>query len=211
MSQISLKDTPSSEDATQLVALVSNPIRITAAIDKETAELLEKESKEVALSQSEIIRRAIRFYHEHKNLAETSLQKKIRIYMDMLLSGEHVILDVSHWLLFLNLIENSPIKDSFWKDCREVARSHAEQFKSRILGPRDLLERLEACNFFRMNADSETEFTLVLFSETSKEFVKLLLEEIFGCMKIQAEIKVDLAKIRVVIKEPHLKPRQIRL
>ncbi|MCL4436816.1 MAG: ribbon-helix-helix protein, CopG family [Thaumarchaeota archaeon] len=181
---------------------MTGPIRITAALDKDTAELLEKESKEASLSQSEVIRRALRFYHENKSITDVYLQKKIYTYMDMLLSGEHVILDVSHLLLFLSLIESSPMKERFWKDCREVARSHAEQFKSKVLTPKEFLERLEVCNFFRMNIESENEFTLILFSETSKEFVKTLLEEVFKTMGSQTEIKLDLAKIRIKVSEP---------
>ncbi|HEY4699348.1 MAG TPA: ribbon-helix-helix protein, CopG family [Nitrososphaerales archaeon] len=180
---------------------MSVPIRITAALDKESADLLEKETKEAGLSQSEIIRRALRFYHEHKGISEVSLQKKIYTYMDMLLSGEHVILDVSHWLLFLSLIESSPMKEKFWNECREVARAHAEQLKSKIINPRLLMERLEVCNLFRMNVDSKTEFTLILASEESKEFVKILLEEIFASMGYRADIKTDRAKLRIRIKE----------
>jgi uncharacterized protein (DUF1778 family) len=181
---------------------LSGPIRITAALDRATAELLENEAEESSVSQSEIIRRALRFYHAHKNMTDASLQKKLRAYMDMLLSGEHVILDVNHLLLFLNLIDNSPTKENFWIECREVAKSHAEQFKSKILTPKEFLERLEVCNFFRINKESENEFTLILFSEVSKEFIKILLEEVFKAMGSQAEIKLDLTKIRVTLNEP---------
>ena len=186
---------------------MSGPTRITAAIDKETADLLKKEIEESLLSQSEIIRRALRFYHEHKNMNNVSLQKKLRTYMDMLLSGEHVILDVSHFLLFLSLIDSSPTKEKFWIECREVAKSHAEQFKNKVLTPKEFLERLEACNFFRMNIESENEFTLILLSEASKEFVKILLEEVFKVMGSKIEIKLDLAKIRVKVNEPIGNPK----
>jgi hypothetical protein len=182
---------------------LSGPTRITAALDKETAELLEKESKDATLSQSEVIRRALRFYHGNKSITDASLQKKLYTYMDMLLSGEHVILDVSHFILFLSLIESSPMKESFWKDCGDVARSHAEQFRSKVLDPRDLLERLEVCNLFRMNIDSENDFTLILLSQASQEFVKILLEEVFKSMGYQTEIRLDLAKIRIKVKNPN--------
>ncbi len=180
---------------------LSGLTRITAALDRETSDLLEKESKEATLSQSEVIRRALRFYHENKKITNVSLQKKIYTYLDMLLSGEHVILDVSHFLLFLNLIESSPMKETFWKECGEVARTHAEQFKSKVLSPKDLLGRLEACNLFRMNIDSENEFTLILLSEASRQFIKTLVEEIFKSMGYQTEIRLDLAKIRLKVKE----------
>jgi len=83
---------------------VKNPIRITVALDEEMAELLEKIKEETSLSQSELIRQALRFYQENRALTDASVKKRLNIYMDMLLSGEHVILDVDHWLLLLNII-----------------------------------------------------------------------------------------------------------
>jgi len=47
----------------------------------------------------------------------------------------------------LNLIDSSPERENFWKNCREVAKSHAEQLKNKVRSIESLLERLEACNF----------------------------------------------------------------
>ncbi len=100
-----------------------NPTRITVAFDQSTANLLEKISKETDLSQSEIMRRALRFYSENKILTDPATRKKAYAYMDLLLDGEHIILDVDHWLLFLRLIEASPDQEKFWSEHKEVARS----------------------------------------------------------------------------------------
>jgi len=88
-----------------------NPTRITVAFDQSTASLLDKISKENGLSQSEIMRRALRFYYENKAIEDTTTRKKLYTYMDLLLSGEHIIQDVDHWLLFKKLFESSPIKE----------------------------------------------------------------------------------------------------
>ncbi len=84
-----------------------NPTRITVAFDQSTAKLLEKISQETDLSQSEIMRRALKFYSENKPLTDPTTRKKAYAYMDLLLDGEHVILDFDHRLLFLRLIESS--------------------------------------------------------------------------------------------------------
>ena len=42
-----------------------NPTRVTVALDKYTADLLEKISKDADISQSETIRRALKFYNEN--------------------------------------------------------------------------------------------------------------------------------------------------
>lgn len=177
-----------------------NPTRITVAFDQSTASLLEKISKEKGLSQSEIMRRSIRFYNDNRAIDDASTREKIFIYMDLLIGGEHVILDVDHWLLFLKLVESCPGREEFWREHRDVAKSHAEQLKTKVFTAEELLKRLEACNFFRMTKDSENDFTLVLGSEIPKKFVRIFLEEYFVGMGVEAEIKENLAKLRVTVK-----------
>lgn len=176
-----------------------SPTRITVAFDSLTANLLEKISKEAGLSQSEIMRRALRFYSDNRMLENAETRKKIYTYMDLLLNGEHVILDVDHWLLFLKLVESCPSAEDFWEEHRDVARSHREQLKTKVLSAEELLERLGACNFFRVTKNSEKDFTLVLGSELPKTFVRIFLEEYFAGMGVKAEIKENLAKLRVTV------------
>jgi len=87
---------------------MKNPVRITVALDKETNDLIEKMKDEMKVSQSELIRQVLRFYNENRILTDVSVKKRLNLYMDMLLSSEHVILDLDHWFLLLNLIESSP-------------------------------------------------------------------------------------------------------
>lgn len=176
------------------------PTRITVAFDSSTASLLEKISKEAELSQSEIMRRALRFYNDNRVLEDPVVKKKVYAYLDLLSSGEHVILDVDHWLLFLDMIESSPDKEKFWTKHREIARSHKEQLQSKAYTAEQVLVRLENCNFFRITKNSEKDFTLVLGSELPKKFVRVVLEEFFSVLGIKAEIKDNLAKINVTIK-----------
>jgi hypothetical protein len=177
-----------------------NPTRITVAFDKPTADLLEKISTEDDVSQSEIMRRALKFYSENKALADTATKKKVQTYQDMLLNGEHVIIDVDHWLMFLRLIATSPEKEQFWKEHRDVARAHWEQLRDKVHSPEEMLARLETCNFYRLTKNGNSDFTLVLVSEISKDFVRVFLEEYFAAMGVKAEIKENLTKLRVIIK-----------
>lgn len=177
---------------------MTNPTRITVAFDPPTAKLLEKVSKETELSQSEIMRRALRFYNENKTLQDPAIRKKVQAYMDLLLSGEHVILDVDHWLLFLRFIEGSPQAASFWDEHRKVARSHKEQLKAKGNTMEEILIRLENCNFFRTTKNSEKDFTLILGSEVPKTFVRILIEEFFLGAGIKADINENFAKLNVI-------------
>jgi hypothetical protein len=131
-----------------------NPTRITVAFDKTTADMLKKISTDVQVSQSEIMRRALKFYNENKALEDPTIKKKIHAYLDMLLTGEHIILDVDHWLMFLRLIASSPEKEKFWTEHKEVARAHWEQLKTKVHSPEEMLSRLEICNFYRLTKNA---------------------------------------------------------
>jgi len=179
---------------------MGDPERVTVALDKETDSLFEKMKKETRLSQSELVRKALQFYWENKDLTDISVRRKASFYTDMLLTGEHIILDLDHWLLFLELVEFSPQKEQFWEEHREVARSHAEQLKQKVHSVEDLLERLEACNFFKITRNSEKDFTLVLSSEITKKFIKIFLEEFFSAAGLKAEVRENLTKLRVIDK-----------
>ena len=179
---------------------MTNPTRITVAFDKTTADLLEKISSEADASQSEIVRRALKFYSENKALDEPATKKKIHSYLGMLLTGEHVIVDVDHWLMFLRLIENSPQKEQFWKEHKELAKAHWEQLKDKVHSTEEMLTRLEACNFYRLIKNAPNDFTLVLVSEISKDFIRIFLEEYFAAMGVKVEIKQNLTKLRVTVK-----------
>jgi hypothetical protein len=180
--------------------MTRNPTRITVAFDESTANLLEKISSETELSQSEIMRRALRFYNDNKALTDPVTRKKAYGYLDLLLSGEHVILDGDHWLMFLQLIEGSPDKEKFWAEHREVARSHKEQLKNKLHSAEELLIRLELCNFYRLTKNSDREFTLIFGSELPKKFVRVFIEEFFASMGIKAEIKENLTKLNITVK-----------
>jgi len=177
-----------------------NPTRVTVAFDKTTADLLEKMSTDGQVSQSEVMRRAIKFYNENKALEDAATKKKILAYSDMLLNGEHVIVDVDHWLMFLGLIATSPEQEKFWSEHRELARAHWEQLKTKVHSAEEMLARLEICNFYRLTKNASNDYTLVLVSETSKDFIRIFLEEYFSAMGVKAEIKENLTKLRVTIK-----------
>jgi Ribbon-helix-helix protein, copG family len=179
---------------------MTNPTRITVAFDQSTAKLLGKASEEADLSQSEIMRRALRFYYENKMLQNPATNMKVHAYMELLLNGEHVILDVDHWLLFLRFIEASPEAAKFWEEHRKVANSHKEQLQSKPQTIESILRRLENCNFFRITKNSEKDFTLILGYEAPKTFVRILIEEFFSAAGIKADIKENLAKISVTAK-----------
>jgi hypothetical protein len=171
--------------------------RVTIALDEETSGLLEKLKEESRGSQSELMRQALRFYWERRGMAEKA--PHLKVYADMLPGGEHLILDVDHWLLFLRLLQEAPAdaRERFWTGCKAVADSHGEQLSGKVRSPEELLVRLEACNFFKLKKDSEREFTLMLANDSAKEFVKRVVQEFSGALGMPLEVREDFGKLRV--------------
>ena len=80
----------------------------------------------------------------------------------------------------MNFIESHPEKEKFWEGHKAICEAHAEQFKHKFCHVEYILNRLEACNFFKLNKTAKNEFTFVLGSDVPKRFIKTELEGIFG-------------------------------
>jgi len=178
---------------------MKSPERITIALDEETAALFKKMKEDSSMSQSELMRESLKFFAKHKMLFEYAEDSKVYTHAEMLAAGEHVILDIDHWILFLSFIETHPDKEKFWNLHKEVSRAHAEQFKHKLFNAETILKRLEICNLFTMNKTGKNEFTLIFGSDAPKKFVLAELEEIFSGMGFLVEIKEDFSKLRVKV------------
>lgn len=171
-----------------------NPRRVTIAFDEESYEIFNRLRYELKKSQSEIVRNALKFYFDYQEFEKYD-KGTIKFYVEMLSEGEHIILDVDHWIALLKLVETHPEKEKFFELHRGVARSHSEQFMGK---PAEyVLHRLEACNFFRVNKVGEKDFTLIFGNDLTKEFIRPFLEEVFEGLGIKAEVKEDLTKLRI--------------
>lgn len=167
--------------------------KISAALDETTLNFVEQIGAQDGLPYSEVIRRAINFYNENRLFPK---QKYIE-YLNMLSTGEHVIIDIDHWYLFLDFVQSSPNQETFWTKHKEVARFHGEQLKNKVLTVEEMLKRLELCNFFKVIKVSENDFTLALGSELPKKFIISFLEEFFSAAQMKATLKGNLSKINV--------------
>jgi hypothetical protein len=175
------------------------PERITIALDEETAGLFKKMKDDLGMSQSELMREALKFYGKHRSLFDLAEDNKVYTHAEMLSAGEHIILDIDHWILFLTFLESHPSKGKFWELHKDVCLAHAEQFKHKLYNAESILRRLETCNLFKVSKRGKDEFTLILGSDVTKKFVKTELEEIFRGMGLQVEVKEDFSKLRVKI------------
>jgi len=171
-----------------------NPRRITIAFDEESYEIFNRLRGRLKKSQSEIVRNALKFYYDFFEF-ENLNKENIKFYVDMLGEGEHIILDVDHWISLLRSMESHPEKEEFWRLHKEIAGSHAEEFQGKEA--EYILKRLESCNFFRINRVGEKDFTLIFGNDLTKEFIKTFLEEVFSKLGIEVDVKEDLTKLKI--------------
>jgi Ribbon-helix-helix protein, copG family len=177
------------------------PIRITVSFDEKAYRNFEALKDEMDVSQSELIRRAINYYYENRSSLESPPDERMADYKEMLGNGEHIILDIDHWLLFIKAVESSTNQSEFWNTHRDIARSHAEQLAKKITSPEALLKRLETCNLFKISRSDSApnEYTLLTGSGTQRRFVREFLEETFAGMGFNGNIKEDFSKLRVTL------------
>ena len=104
-------------------------------------------------------------------------------------------------MAFLKFVENSPEKEEFYSYNKSIGKAHAEEFTHRfeVNTIERVVERLEACNFFKMVKDSSTRYTLILGSDIQKNFIKQFLEEVLNGMGFKAEIKEGFAKLKILL------------
>jgi hypothetical protein len=174
------------------------PHRVTVALDDESMEFLSSLVRKMGGTQSAVVRASLKFFYRNFDYPENI--EKMKMWSALLSKGEHVILDVDHWLLFLKYINSSPAREEFYREGKRIANSHAEQLASIIKTPEDYLKRLEACNLCSLVKIAENEFTVVLMSEESKRFMRELIEQTLNQLGFQVEIKEDLMKLRLKFK-----------
>ena len=178
--------------------------RVTIALDDKTYNLLQELRDESNRSQSEILRKSIKFYHKFKETfgsSKNGIVKRINTYLDLLSHGEHIILDVDHYLSFLKFVEESPDTEHFWEINKKIGRAHAEEFLQQFefLSVERVIERLEACNFFRIVKETPQRYTLLLGSEIQKNFIKSFLEHVLVDMGFNVEIREGFSKLKLII------------
>lgn len=177
--------------------------RITIAIDDATAKIINLLKEDSNCSQSELIRKAIKFYHKFniiiKNQKNGSADR-IYTYLELLTHGEHIILDIDHYLSFLKFVEESSDQKRFWEINRAIGKAHAEEFRQtlKVSTLENVLERLEVCNFFKIVKDTSNGYTLLLGSDIQKNFIKIFLEEVLNGMGFNVLIQEGLSKIKII-------------
>lgn len=172
------------------------PKRLTVSLDEESLKLIEELQFKYKTSKGDVVRRAVHFYNEFDRLG-IPLQT-LRVYVDFLAKGEHVICDVDHWkTLFEEIGEGSK---KFWDEVYKIGEMHRDEYADKGLkSVREILEYVEKTNWYRLSVDSENSFTLVLNVPQARRFMRTFFEGLFRPL-LNVDIADTYGKIRINVR-----------
>lgn len=128
--------------------------RTSISLDSKTLDMLGELVKKTGKSASEIIRESVATYYDLEFSSKVS-RKVLKIYVDFLSEGEHVIVDLEHWEAIWKLL-NEIADEEFWKLIEVSGREHGIQYYNKGLRDvKSILEYMEPGNFFRIKQDAE--------------------------------------------------------
>ncbi|MBO8181955.1 MAG: CopG family transcriptional regulator [Archaeoglobus sp.] len=177
-----------------------NVFRLSIALDPETERMVGYLSKEEGRNASETIRMAIKTYFDLKKDNRSLDIEKLKKFGEMLESEEHVLVDIDLWIKILDEL-NKKGSEEFFRNVREIGYNKGIQYKK--IGLKDIhetLKTLEIGNWFKLKANGDEAFTVVLSTRSEQNLLKSFLEGMFEAQGIQAEIIPGFKKLTVVKK-----------
>lgn len=167
--------------------------KITITLGKTLWEDMEETRKSEGLSRSELVRKTIDFYLQHREIREIG-SEELKKYLNLLTAEDHVLLDKDRWLTFLEHIDLD--SEEFKQNNKEVTLSHKREFTSEIESLKSLFKRLERCNLFRLKKISENSYILST-DTTAVDFVEKLVQNYADILDYEIETEKSTSKIRV--------------
>lgn len=149
-------------------------------------------------SQADIIRRALQWMAIMETTTEKTPLDNILTYVDRLSNNEHIILDIAHWRLFLNALNGGT--KQFLNEVYKTGENHRSEYSE--MGLRDVrqvLKFIEKTNWYTLNEESPTSFTLVLTVPESAKFIKSFFEGFFSKYPQRVEITEQDMKLRLKV------------
>lgn len=172
--------------------------RLCVSLDDETYKTIEKLQNDTKTSKADVIRKVIHSFDEQKKMLKNVDLETNLIYLDYLLSGEHVILDVDLLYAIFESLENC--EHDFWEKVKESGKAHARQyFMKGMRNIQDILFYMSKTNLFRLKIESPNYFTLIMCdpSKSARKFTRLFLEGVFEDQMINVQITESTDKLTV--------------
>jgi hypothetical protein len=146
-------------------------------------------------SQADIIRRALAWMAIMETTTEKTPLDNILTYVDRLSNNEHIILDIAHWRLVLNELNGG--SKQFLAEVYKSGEHHRSEYSE--MGLRDIrqvLKFIEKTNWYNLNEESPSSFTLVLTVPESTKFIKAFFEGFFSKYPQHVDIVEEDMKLR---------------
>ena len=172
--------------------------RLTFALDEESKSILQQFSDNNNLSKTAVMRLALQSLQKQSKLEEICEIEKLYTYGEFLANKDHIILDIDHWESFFKEIDEG--SESFWKEVYDIGVEHQKEYYNKGLREvKDILKFVEKTNWYILNQDSETSFTLILNLSTSAKFVEQFFKGFFQDYPRKIVIMRGGRKIRILI------------
>jgi Arc/MetJ-type ribon-helix-helix transcriptional regulator len=173
--------------------------RITASLDEDAAEALEDLTGRTGHGQSELVRKALRFYAANYQAASTDAGTKLEDYHEMLSGGEHVLLDVDFLHCFLDYVtdEDGTPDPAFLEQADKVSDYHAREYQGEFETLDQLLEWLSLCGFLSVRRSDENRYHVVFPSEQIRWFMTRFIARSVAGLPFDIEIEEGLTKVLV--------------
>ena len=172
--------------------------RLCISLDDETYKTIEDLQKKTKTSKADVIRKVINNHNEQNRLFKNVDTETMMIYLDYLVSGEHVIVDIDLLCAIFDSLES--VSDDFWDKIRESGEAHARQYYMKGMKTlQDILFYISKSNLFRLKMESPNYFTLILFapSKCIRKFIKVFLEGVFINQMINVQFTESIDKITI--------------
>lgn len=174
--------------------------RLTISLDKKSEAVIELFSEQCNLSKTAVIRKALDSLVQQEKLKKTCNTERLHAYCEFLENKDHIILDVDHWDVFFEEIGKG--SDQFWNNVFEIGVEHQSEYHNKGLRKvKEILEFVEKTNWYILNEDSDTSFTLILNLSISGKFVEYFFKGFFKNHPQNVKIERGSRKIRVTIEK----------
>lgn len=169
--------------------------RITASVEKKDRKRINKLVERTNMSQSEIVRQAIRFYEANYEAVSTDSTYALDQYYQMLSSGEHVVLDIDFLHCFLDYVYDSEsADDAFLEIADQVSDYHCQEYKDRFDNLGDVLKWLSVCGFLFVRSESKDSYYVTFPSESIRWFMTRFIVRSTADLPFDVEVETGISK-----------------
>lgn len=174
--------------------------RITASVEEEDRKRINKLVERTNMSQSEVIRQAVRFYEANYEVASTDSTYALDQYYQMLSCGEYVLLDIDFFHCFLDYVyDGESADDAFLEIADQVSGYHCQEYKDRFDNLGDILKWLSACGFLFVRSESKDSYYVMFPSESIRWFMTRFI--VRSTAELPFDVEVDAGISKAIIRE----------